>query len=169
MSTHTDDHDRPQARGTGYEPRDAQPLPVLITGISLLVMMVVGLIGAIWFYDVFRDIETGRRPEPSPVYDRQIPPGALLQGAPDQELLDYVTSQVEFLHSYGWVDTTLGIVHVPVHRAMERVLEEGLPRWREPEQPDSEDARDEAASASASPTAGTDSAERPTGEPASEP
>ena len=31
------------------------------------------------------------------------------------------------LYTYGWVDKPKGILHVPIYRAMEQVLEDGLP------------------------------------------
>jgi hypothetical protein len=134
MSTDDHDlHDQPVGRGTGYEPRDAKPTPVIVTGLAMLVMMLGGFAGASWFFGVFKELEVAERPAPSPLYERQVPSGALLQGHPDEELKAYMKSQVEFLHSYGWVDTQLGIVHIPVHRAMERVVAQGVPRWDEPE------------------------------------
>jgi hypothetical protein len=32
--------------------------------------------------------------------------------------------QRERLHSYGWVDRSRGLIHIPIDRAMERVLED---------------------------------------------
>ncbi|MEZ4616096.1 MAG: hypothetical protein R2867_11425 [Caldilineaceae bacterium] len=31
------------------------------------------------------------------------------------------------LHSYGWIDQEAGTVHIPIERAMELVVSEGLP------------------------------------------
>ena len=38
------------------------------------------------------------------------------------------------LTTYGWVDRKNGIVHIPIDRAMDLILQRGLPA-REPEQP----------------------------------
>jgi hypothetical protein len=35
------------------------------------------------------------------------------------------------LQSYGWVDRSLGIVRMPIERAMAGVVEQGLPSWHE--------------------------------------
>jgi hypothetical protein len=35
------------------------------------------------------------------------------------------------LQSYGWVDRTAGIARVPIDRAIQVVLEQGLPSWHE--------------------------------------
>ena len=55
-----------------------------------------------------------------------------LEIAPSQYLqrLDRAEAQVSV--SYGWVDRAHGIVRIPVARAMERLLQKGLPRWRSP-------------------------------------
>jgi len=128
MSTNIDE----EAVKRGYEPRDAAPKPVLITGFSLLGLMFVGLAAAIWFWQTFEDLETEVRPEASPVYSRQVPRGPRLQARPDETWLDYKKTQIEFLQSYGWVDEAEGVVHVPVELAMEKVLAEGLPSWKTP-------------------------------------
>ena len=33
----------------------------------------------------------------------------------------------ERLHSYGWVDQGAGIVHIPIDRAIDLIVERGLP------------------------------------------
>lgn len=50
-----------------------------------------------------------------------------LQLDPRQELLALQAREAAELNSYGWVDRTNGIVRIPVERAMELVLERGLP------------------------------------------
>ena len=35
----------------------------------------------------------------------------------------------EFLSSYGWVDRNAGVVHMPVERAMQMIVEHGVPVW----------------------------------------
>jgi hypothetical protein len=39
----------------------------------------------------------------------------------------YLQSQQNLLNSYGWIDRQNGIVRLPVDRAMELLLEPGLP------------------------------------------
>ncbi|MEM1024252.1 MAG: hypothetical protein AAGD10_01590 [Myxococcota bacterium] len=129
MSTNTEQ----DAVKRGYESRDAAPRPVLITGVSLVALMFVGLAAAIWFWQTFEDLETQVRPTTSPVYARQVPRGPRLQANPDETWLDYKKTQIEFLQSYGWIDESAGVVHVPVELAMEKVLADGLPSWKTPD------------------------------------
>ena len=56
-----------------------------------------------------------------------IPPGPLLQVQPHQELQDYCAAQQQDVNTYGWVDQQSGVVRIPVERAMELILAEGLP------------------------------------------
>jgi len=42
------------------------------------------------------------------------------------------------LQSYGWVDRSIGMVRMPIDRAMELVVEQGLPSWHEISMPAAE-------------------------------
>jgi hypothetical protein len=55
------------------------------------------------------------------------PPAPRLQAYPAQELEAYRKAQSRWTLEYGWIDRAEGLVHVPIERAMELVLEEGLP------------------------------------------
>ena len=64
------------------------------------------------------------------------PPGPVLQGAPGSnfELRDPLVEMEEWdrqmneqLATSGWVDRNEGIVHIPIERAKELLLERGLP------------------------------------------
>jgi hypothetical protein len=39
----------------------------------------------------------------------------------------YVDDEGGELYTYGWVDRSKGIVRIPIYRAMERIVSEGLP------------------------------------------
>jgi len=38
----------------------------------------------------------------------------------------------QWLTGYGWVDREHGIVHVPINRAMDAVVRDGIPNWPAP-------------------------------------
>lgn len=116
--------------GRAYEPSDARVGPVVVTGISLAALMVCGFFGAWVFLDTFQDLELARRPPTSPVYEREIPARPRLQANPGEEWERYQANQGRFLDSYGYIDRERGLVHVPVARAADRLLERRqLPRW----------------------------------------
>src|SRR5208337_950836 len=40
---------------------------------------------------------------------------------------DFLINQENQLNSYGWVDENAGVAHIPIRRAMELIVERGLP------------------------------------------
>ena len=60
------------------------------------------------------------RPAPSPA-------APLLQIAPRDDLAAFREREDQILNNYGWIDRTAGVVHIPVSRAMELLLQRGLP------------------------------------------
>jgi len=50
-----------------------------------------------------------------------------LQIAPRDDLAAFREREDRILNNYGWIDKTAGIVHIPVSRAMELLLQRGLP------------------------------------------
>jgi hypothetical protein len=43
------------------------------------------------------------------------------------QLYKFVMDQEKELHSYGWVDQSAGVAHIPIDRAMELIAQRGLP------------------------------------------
>jgi hypothetical protein len=58
---------------------------------------------------------------------RQLPPEPRLQTEAPRDLHRYRESQDRILSSYGWVDRNSGTVRIPIDRAMEILLHQGLP------------------------------------------
>ncbi len=54
--------------------------------------------------------------------------------APNEALRQLRATEDAALTTYGWVDRKNGIVHIPIDRAMDLILQRGLPT-RPPEQP----------------------------------
>jgi hypothetical protein len=50
-----------------------------------------------------------------------------LQLSPPRDLEQFRAREEAELNSYGWIDRTAGVVRVPIERAMELVLQRGLP------------------------------------------
>jgi len=61
------------------------------------------------------------------VSGRELPPGPRLQVHPHMELRDYCAEQQRQVTTYGWVDQRAGIVRIPIDRAMDALLDHGLP------------------------------------------
>ncbi len=55
------------------------------------------------------------------------PPEPRLQEHPWEEYQNLKTSELNQLHSYQWVNKRDGVVRIPIDRAMDLLLERGLP------------------------------------------
>jgi hypothetical protein len=71
------------------------------------------------------------RDEPEPAraverIDRSRPAGPLLQVDPAAELAELRRQEQRVLDAYGWVDRSAGMARVPLERAVELVLAEGV-------------------------------------------
>jgi hypothetical protein len=127
METKKPPKDAPGAEEPRYEKRDANIPGLLKFGFWLAVVIVVTIFGMIWMLNYVQKAQP-LGPPASPLQNaRVLPPGPRLQVHPHQELQDYCTAQQQDLTSYGWMDQQNGIVQIPVDRAMELVLERGLP------------------------------------------
>ncbi len=59
--------------------------------------------------------------------ERQLPPGPRLQIAPAKDLDDVRAAEDSVLYNYGWVVRDAGVVRIPIERAIELVVQRGLP------------------------------------------
>jgi hypothetical protein len=117
-------HDAEEPR---YEKRDANIPALLQFGFWLAVVIAVAVIGMKFTLNYFQKAMPEGKPA-SPMSEvRTLPPLPRLQTQPHQELHDYCVGQQQNVKSYSWVDEHNGIVQIPVDRAMELVLERGLP------------------------------------------
>jgi hypothetical protein len=111
----------------GYEKRDANPRSLFsFAGVMFLTLIVVG-IGMKWMFDYFSRVQQLGPPATPFEQGRTLPPLPRLQVQPVQDLAGLRQQQDDALHSYGWVDRNLGTVRIPIDRAMDLLLERGLP------------------------------------------
>jgi len=117
----------PTTGGRGHETRDASMRNVIAFGVALLVLIVVGLLvseGVLRYFEVRQPLG----PPASPFENvRTLPPAPRLQVAPVEDLARYRAAQESALNSYGWVDQKAGVVRIPIDRAIDLLLERGLP------------------------------------------
>ncbi|HEV8383232.1 MAG TPA: hypothetical protein VGQ11_00060 [Candidatus Acidoferrales bacterium] len=111
----------------GHEERDANIRSLLqFAGWLFVSLVLVALLMRWMFWHFNKTQELG--PPPTPFEStRALPPTPRLQTAPQQDLSSYRAGQQENLKSFGWVDQKNGVVRIPIDRAMDLLLQQGLP------------------------------------------
>jgi hypothetical protein len=110
--------------------RDVDIRGVLLSGFGLAAGIFAALVAS---WGLFRVLEKrqGRVDKPLPpqvvVNLKRIPPEPRLEPDPLALRRELRAQEDALLKSYGWVDRTAGSVHIPIDRAMEIVLERGVP------------------------------------------
>jgi len=115
--------------GTGerYERRDADVRMLLKFAFWLFVILVAVLISMKWIFFYYSRVQPLGPPASPFEQARVLPPQPRLQVAPRTDLKKYCEAQQQELSNYGWLDAHNGVVRIPVDRAMDLVLERGLP------------------------------------------
>jgi hypothetical protein len=117
-------------RDVSYEKRDVNARAILWVGVAIIISAVV-IHFAVWgVFDFFsaREAHKGKPPATLVNTKRQQPPQRpRLQTDAPADLQELRARETAALESYGWVDRQKGIVHIPVERAMELLVERGLP------------------------------------------
>jgi hypothetical protein len=113
----------------GYESGDVSIRGVWLSALALLLMLVLVLSSAGWLQRLFSPRRPGVTQPLSAAQtdDAGLPPPPRLQAAPQADLQALRASEDAILNSYGWVDKAGGIVRIPIERAMQLVVEQGLP------------------------------------------
>lgn len=126
------DHKKHGAEGphgsTGYEKRDANVKALFYFAVGMAAIIIIVLFAMKYMFHFVSQVEP--LGPPAAVYapqQRVLPPEPRLQARPHADLKDFCADQENQIDSYAWVDKQAGIVRIPVERAMELVLQEGLP------------------------------------------
>jgi len=123
-----------------HEASDVHLQLILLCGIALIMLTTVVLLVAYWLFNDFAARRAKLQVPPSPLAEtRQRSPEPHLQVAPAQDLQQMRAAEEAVLSSYGWGDQTAGFVRMPIDRALELILERGLPVWQEHRAPQTED------------------------------
>ena len=113
--------------GPGYETRDASIRGLVLFAVGLAATLVLVFIGMVVVFHYFSRSQSLGAPA-SPFVDvRTLPPQPRLQVEPRTDLEHLRRHEDELLNSYGWVDPKAGLVRIPIDRAMDLLLQKGLP------------------------------------------
>ena len=122
------------------DPHDEQPIERRldkelslrgILGAAVAILLLMAVAGALtWGFSLLqRDRLKAQDPSPPALLEARAkhePPGPHLQAWPTKEYDAYRAEQEAILTGWGWVDETGGIARVPVERAIDLALENGL-------------------------------------------
>ena len=124
-----------------YEHQDWQAAGVVYFLVSLAVITVLCMFGLEGFYRYLdhrsRSVEEPVNPlvKHVPEDTRHVPrdypqtafPNPRLEDDERTQLNRFLTKQYDTLYSYGWVDEKAGIARIPIDRAMDLLVQRGLP------------------------------------------
>jgi nitrate reductase NapE component len=112
----------------GHELRDLSPRRISFFAIGLAALVIIALLACygLLLWMIKREARLAETPnrfaaQPAPMVQPQlaVEPGRAIKALREQEQTR--------LKSYGWVDQENGIVHIPIERAMDLLVQKGLP------------------------------------------
>lgn len=120
----------PPHHDEAHEGRDFQPGALLrLAVVFILALVVASAISAVEEL-VFSGLLPDLSPRP-PVITAEpgvnLPPAPQLESSPAQSLQELRAHEDQVLGSYGWVDQKNGVVRIPIDRAIDLLLQRGLP------------------------------------------
>ncbi len=113
-----------------HEHRDVNVFALGKFAIGLVIVSIfcIGLVAGVFQYLLHREGGAPLSRMESPAQDaRELPPEPRLEETPNIDLQEMRAAEDKIQNSYGWVDQSAGIVHLPIQRAMDLVVERGLP------------------------------------------
>jgi hypothetical protein len=122
----------PESCEPAYEPGDANARSVTLVSIGFVIAL--GLIVVVTTLLFFAWTGTGPQlqlPPPGEAISANppppLPPPPRLETQSGQVSMPFLASENLILNSYAWVDRSQGIVRIPIDRAMDLIVESGLP------------------------------------------
>ena len=120
-----------------FEESDINPRYVVLAGVGVLLFSYFA-IGIIYF--LFEDLahqHTRQSPPPLPITAQSLhgvylPPEPRLQKDPELDLQEYMAAQNAKLNGYGWINRQAGVVSIPIDRAMDLIVQRGIPPQKAP-------------------------------------
>ena len=112
----------------GYERSDASPRGLLRFLLIMAAILAATAVSLIFLFKYFERAEPPLSFVAAPFTGAQpLPPPPRIQAVPGVDMQSYYQSQQNLLSTYGWVDKQNGVVRLPIDRAMQLLLERGLP------------------------------------------
>ena len=116
-------------RGIGHETTDVNIWAIGKFGIALVVITLLSVFLLIGVFQFFQTREDRQAKAVDPV--KIFPKPQLLQDEPNN-LVQFRAVENKAIDGYGWVDQSKGVVRIPVDRAMELLVQRGIPTRQQP-------------------------------------
>jgi hypothetical protein len=112
-----------------HETREAVPRYILYFAAGVAITVAAGFLVSWAVLVYFRTHQTYPPPESAMSGGRVLPPPGVprLQAHPETDLQQYLERERAILETYGWVDRKNGVVRIPIQRAMNVLIQNGLP------------------------------------------
>lgn len=116
------------AQRLGHETRDISVRVVMWFAIGLVVSAIVIYLGAAGLYKLF----TRQHPSPEAASRiefraQMIAPSPQLRVDEARDFEKFRAAEEAKLRSYGWIDKNAGVIRIPITRAMDLIVQRGLP------------------------------------------
>jgi len=132
----------PTSREGGYEATDVVARGVWLTGLGLIVCCIgIMLIMMLMYHMLQRSHDAADQTSatqevvPSVAQSPSAFPGPRLQVDPAVDLAVLRQWEDQELSHYGWIDRKAGVVRIPIDRAMDLIVQRGLPFAGQPGAP----------------------------------
>lgn len=119
---------RQESSSHGYEITDVRSKPLVFSALALALAVALVCAFLNWFFALLEGRAERHDPRLSPLVGSQSPPPPRLQQNPANDLASMRAAEDRALTGYRWIDKERGVVQLPVDRAMDLLLEEGLPK-----------------------------------------
>jgi hypothetical protein len=137
----TDETKHGTAANNGYEHQDMGPGSIFYFLLALAVGIALSLVGLRGLYTYLDHREKAGQPAVNPLitnvpadtrhiasgYPQTAFPSPKLEEDERGQLNGILLKEERTLYSYGWVDEKAGTIHIPIERAMDLIVERGLP------------------------------------------
>jgi hypothetical protein len=115
----------------GYDKSEVNVTAVLKIGVWIIALAITIhlLIWGVFRYFDINQIREGKLKEPAPLVSlrEKLPPEPRIQASPQWDLIQLRQEEEKELNSYGWVDRNSGTVRIPIDKAIDLMIQRGVP------------------------------------------
>lgn len=122
-----DEHVDKEHTESNHETRDVKVKEIALSGLALGVGTFLVCLAMYGLFSYMASSPSAPASQQMPVTASQLPPQPRLEVQPALEYQQLLAHEDQVLSSYGWVDRKNGVVRIPIDRAMDLLLEQGLP------------------------------------------